>query len=185
MKKILTSTVTLALSLVFINQVNAQKKIPAAQVDDFLTIQGQVIGKETILDGVTIRLFKGNSSVDSVYTGKNGAFQFKLSKDLYYAIEFDKFGYEKTSVLINTNRWDVDPQNEDNAYQVDFEVELMEEIDGKDKLPLTAVDYDVLDFPKVLIGYKAGEEEGFHSDKKYLKVVKEDLKKIKVIAKKK
>jgi hypothetical protein len=42
---------------------------------------------------------------------------------------------------------------------------------------------DVIDFPKVLIGYKAGEDEGFFSDKKYVKSTRESLKKIKESAK--
>jgi hypothetical protein len=94
-------------------------------------------------------------------------------------MEFSRVGYENTCVLINTNRWDVDPPNEDNGYQVDFEVELITELVNKANMPLTAEDLDVLDFPKVMIGYKAGEDEGFYSDKKYMKSVKESLKKIK------
>lgn len=151
--------------------------------EDFLVIQGIVVDDETTLEGVTIRLFKGNSKIDSVYTGKNGAFQFSLGKEYYYAMEFSRVGYENTCVLINTNRWDVDPQNEDNGYQVVFEVELINEIPNKSSLALTAEDYDVLDFPKVMIGYKAGEDEGFVSDKIYMKSVKESLKKIKNTAK--
>jgi hypothetical protein len=34
-----------------------------------------------------------------------------------------------------------------------------------------------------MIGYKSGEDEGFFSDKKYVKTVKESLKKIKTTAK--
>ncbi len=153
--------------------------------EDFLLIQGIVVDGESRLEGVTIRLYKGNTKIDSVYTGKNGTFKFTLGGDYYYAMEYSRVGYENTCVLINTNRWDVAPQDEDNGYQVDFEVELIPEISNKNALSLSAVDLDVLDFPKVLIGYKAGEEEGFFSDKKYTKEVKESLKKVKLSAKKK
>ncbi|HRG57596.1 MAG TPA: hypothetical protein PK323_01490 [Bacteroidia bacterium] len=164
-------------------QLFAQKSEPAAPKEDFLVIQGIVVDDEARLEGVTIRLFKGNSKIDSIYTGKNGAFQFTLGKDYYYAIEYSRIGYENTCVLINTNRWDVDPQNEDNGYQVDFEVELISEIPNKNNLNLPTDVLDALDFPKVMIGYKAGEDEGFYSDKKYMKTVKESLKKIKDTAK--
>ncbi len=166
-----------------VNHAFAQKTEASAPKEDFLVIQGIVVDNETRLEGVTIRLFKGNSKIDSVYTGKNGAFQFTLGKDYYYAIEYSRVGYENTCVLINTNRWDVDPQNEDNGYQVDFEVELLSEIANKQNLALGAEELDALDFPKVMIGYKAGEDEGFYSDKKYMKTVKESLKKIKDTAK--
>ncbi len=165
------------------SQSFAQKTEVSAPKEDFLVIQGIVVDNESRLEGVTIRLFKGNSKIDSVYTGKNGAFQFTLGKDYYYAIEYSRVGYENTCVLINTNRWDVDPPNEDNGYQVDFEVELLSEIANKQNLSLSEKDLDVLDFPKVMIGYKAGEDEGFYSDKKYMKSVKESLKKIKDTAK--
>jgi hypothetical protein len=161
----------------------AQKNNEIVAKEDFLVIQGIVVDNEARLEGVTIRLFKGNTKIDSVYTGKNGAFQFTLGKDYYYAIEYSRVGYENTCVLINTNRWDVDPQNEDNGYQVDFEVELMAELPNKNDLKLPFEDMDVLDFPKVMIGYKSGEDEGFFSDKKYVKTVKESLKKIKTTAK--
>lgn len=167
--------------LLTMNQTFAQKTEPAATAakEDFLVIQGIVVDNESRLEGVTIRLYKGNSIIDSVYTGKNGAFQFTLGKDYYYAIEYSRVGYENTCVLINTTRWDVDPQNEENGYQVDFEVELVPEIPNKHTLALSSEDLDVLDFPKVMIGYKAGDDEGFYSDKKYMKGVKESLKKIK------
>jgi len=171
--------------LLTIHQAFAQKTAAIAAKEDFLVIQGIVVDNESRLEGVTIRLFKGNSKIDSIYTGKNGAFQFTLGKDYYYAIEYSRIGYENTCVLINTNRWDVDPQNEDNGYQVDFEVELITEIVNKNELALAADDFDALDFPKVIIGYKAGDDEGFYSDKKYMKTVKESLKKIKDTAKKK
>lgn len=161
----------------------AQNKEAAPVKEDFLVIQGIVVDNEARLEGVTIRLYKGNSKIDSIYTGKNGAFQFTLGKDYYYAIEYSRVGYENTCVLINTNRWDVDPQNEDNGYQVDFEVELIAEIPNKQNLNLSSDVLDALDFPKVMIGYKAGEDEGFYSDKKYMKSVKESLKKIKDTAK--
>jgi hypothetical protein len=161
------------------NHSIAQKTEASAPKEDFLVIQGIVVDNDVRLEGVTIRLFKGNSKIDSIYTGKNGAFQFTLGKDYYYAMEFSRVGYENTCVLINTNRWDVDPPNEDNGYQVDFEVELITELVNKANMSLTAEDLDVLDFPKVMIGYKAGEDEGFYSDKKYMKSVKESLKKIK------
>jgi hypothetical protein len=161
----------------------AQKTEISAPKEEFLVIQGIVVDNDARLEGVTIRLFKGNSKIDSVYTGQNGAFQFTLGKDYYYAMEYSRVGYENTCVLINTNRWDVDPPNEDNGYQVDFEVELLAEIPNKQNLSLSEQDLDVLDFPKVMIGYKAGEEEGFYSDKKYMKSVKESLKKIKDTAK--
>jgi hypothetical protein len=114
-----------------------------------------------------------------VYTDSEGSFKFELGKDDYYAIEYTRVGYENTSVLINTNRWDVEPQDENNGYQVDFEVDLIPEIPNKNQLKLSKDDTDVLDFPKVLIGYKSGEDEGFFSDKKYIKYTRESLKKIK------
>lgn len=179
LKKIILASVLLNMA----NQSVAQNASLPAPKEDFLVIQGIVVDNETRLEGVTVRLFKGNSKIDSVYTGKNGAFQFTLGKDYYYAIEYSRVGFENTCVLINTNRWDVDPQNEDNGYQVDFEVELLAEIPNKNNLKMPAEDLDVLDFPKVMIGYKAGEDEGFFSDRKYVKTVKESLKKIKDAAK--
>jgi hypothetical protein len=172
-----------AFSLLAVNISFAQNEAPTTVKEDFLVIQGIVVDNDSRLEGVTIRLFKGNSKIDSIYTGKNGAFQFTLGKDYYYAIEYSRIGYENTCVLINTNRWDVDLPNEDNGYQVDFEVELITEIPNKHNLVLAPEDLDALDFPKVMIGYKAGEDEGFYSDKKYMKAIKESLKKIKDTAK--
>jgi hypothetical protein len=173
----------LPILFILATQLFAQNAAEPAVKEDFLVIQGIVVDNEARLEGVTIRLYKGNSKIDSIYTGKNGAFQFTLGKDYYYAIEYSRIGYENTCVLINTNRWDVDPQNEDNGYQVDFEVELIAEIPNKQNLALSPDVIDALDFPKVMIGYKAGEDEGFYSDKKYMKSVKESLKKIKDTAK--
>ena len=165
------------------NPTFAQKTATSAPKEYFLVIQGIVVDNDARMEGVTIRLFKGNSKIDSIYTGKNGAFQFTLGKDYYYAMEYSRVGYENTCVLINTNRWDVDLQNEDKSYQLDFEVELLPEITNKQSLSLAAEDIDVLDFPKVIIGYRSGEDQGFYSDKKYMKSVKESLKKIKDTAK--
>ncbi|MCC6250865.1 MAG: hypothetical protein IT238_00210 [Bacteroidia bacterium] len=180
-----SSLIIFVLTLLCVTKTQAQKSKEESASDDFLVIQGIVVDNETRLQGVTIRLFKGNSKIDSVYTGKNGAFQFNLGKDYLYAIEYSRVGYENTCVLINTNRWDVDAQDEDNGYQIDFEVELIPEISNKNTMGLSPEDIDILDFPKVLIGYKSGEDEGFYSDKKYVKSVKESLKKIKTASKKK
>ena len=176
----------LALGTIFllgINYADAQKTEVAPVLDDFLTVKGIVVDNESILEGVVVRLFKGNSKIDSVYTGKNGSFEFNLGKDYYYAIEYSRVGYENTCVLINTNRLDVEKENEDNVYQVNFEVELIDEIPNKHNLILPAEDLDALDFPKVMIKYKNGEDEGFHPDKAYTKSLKESLKKIKEAAK--
>ena len=161
----------------------AQKKAGSQQKDNFLMIKGVVVDDGDKLEGVNIRLFKGNNIVDSVYTDSEGSFKFALGKDDYYAIEYTRVGYENTSVLINTNRWDVEPQDENNGYQVDFEVDLIPEIPNKNQLKLSKDDTDVLDFPKLLIGYKSGEDEGFFSDKKYVKSTRDSLKKIKDAAK--
>lgn len=162
----------------------AQNEVTAPPKEDFLVIQGIVVDEESRLEGVTIRLFKGNTKIDSIYTGKNGAFQFTVGKDYFYAIEYSRVGYENTCVLINTNRPNVDPKHEDNGYQVDFEVDLIPEIENKQNLSLSSEDWDVLDFPKVIICYKdMGEDEGFISDNKYNKSVKESLKKLKASAK--
>lgn len=180
--RILLSFVLILLTLY--TRVSAQNKETVPEVYDFLKVEGIVVDDETRLEDVTIRLFKGNSKVDSVYTGKNGHFEFVLGKDLFYSMEFEKYGYEKTVVLINTNRYQVDEENQDNSYVVGFEVELIEEIKTKNNLGLSPEDKDFFDFPRVIIGYKGGEEEGFFNDSKYLKNIKSELKKIKETAKK-
>jgi hypothetical protein len=176
----------LTLGSIFLSSINfafAQKTDVAPVVDDFLTVKGIVVDSESVLEGAVVRLFKGNSKIDSVYTNKNGSFEFTLGKDYFYAIEYSRVGYENTCVLINTNRTDVEKENEDNAYQVNFEVELIDEIPNKHNLVVPAEDLDALDFPKVMIKYKNGEEEGFYPDNAYTKTIKESLKKIKVAAK--
>ncbi len=162
--------------LLTINQGIAQETVPANDTDGFLEIQGIVVVKDFRLEGVTVRLFKGNSKVDSVYTGKNGGFQFDLGKDCYYAMEFSRVGFENTCVVINTYR-NVPKPKKERGYLVEFEVELIPEVTNKSEL--SSEDIDALDFPKVMIVYTAGKDEGFYSDKKYLKSVKESLKKIK------
>jgi hypothetical protein len=181
--KCITKLTLQCLLIILATQSFAQKKEVKAPNEDFLVIQGRVTDNGPRVKGVTVRLFKGNSKIDSVYTGKNGEFQFSLGKDYFYTIELSKFGFENTCVLINSSRWDVDPQNEDKRYQVDFEVELIPEIENKKNLSLSEQYLDVIDFPKVIIGYMSGEDEGFYSDKKYMKYVKESLKKIKDTAK--
>jgi len=110
MNKTINCLATAILLLTSMHSI-AQKNAGAKQEDNFLLIKGIVVDDGDKLEGVNIRLFRGNNIVDSVYTNSEGSFKFDLVKDDYYAIEYSRVGYENTSVLINTNRWDVEPQD--------------------------------------------------------------------------
>jgi hypothetical protein len=157
----------------------AQEKTAEAEQEGFFRIRGLVTCDDVKQEGAVVRLYQGNVKVDSTYTGKGGKFSFILLKDQEYTIEILKYSYEPSLVKINTFRKKVDPENENNYYDLAIEAELVPEIrnkEGRDE------ELDILDFPIAEIYYN-NKEDMFVNNTKYTKYIKSEIKKIRASSK--
>ena len=62
--KCITKLTLQCLLIILATQSFAQKKVVKAPNEDFLVIQGKVTDNGPRVQGVTVRLFKGNSKID-------------------------------------------------------------------------------------------------------------------------
>lgn len=170
MMKIFTSC-CLFLGLLLLSRPALQ----AQEDDGFFQFRGIAVSKESPMEDVVARLYKGNTKIDSSYTPKNGKFEFSLAKDQVYMVELDKFGYVHSRVVIDTHRKGMDAGNADHTYELVVEAEMFEEFKA---MAGTEEDQDILDFPIAMIYYKPGDDE-FVNYTKYTKYVKGEIKKLK------
>ena len=73
------------------------------QNDFILTVSGRVMLDGKTIDNVAVSIYRNNELVDSIFTGPNGKFKYKLLVNSYYALIFDNSGnYHKTLVIETT-----------------------------------------------------------------------------------
>lgn len=134
-----------------------------------LEITGIVKHEGTLIDGVTIKLYKENEEMEMTEITStpyhDHSFKFKLLKDSYYAIEVSKDGYITRLISISTQ---LPPDvNVNPIFKYEFHLEMFKTQEGLD-------DY-YLDFPVALIDYDANKDL-FISHEKYTKFIKGKIK---------
>ena len=142
-----------------------------AQKSSVLEIKGHIFHGEERIEKALVKLYQNNKVVQMMYTKKNGKFSFILFSGIQYMVEVSNPGFVPERIQISTK----EPTEYSGKYLYEFKVDLMSLKKFK------GIDISSLDFPTAIIKYYKKEGEYLH-DKVYSKSVKEELKKLKGLA---
>lgn len=122
----------------------------------FLPVSGVVKDGKTRVEGAQIKLYCGNTVVNTFQTRKNGKFEMELDLGADYTIEVLKEGYIPKRIGINTAS-EVDYKRmEYLPYGVDISLTAISNMAG--------VNTDVLDYPFALVSYDHNDRLFLHNE---------------------
>jgi tetratricopeptide (TPR) repeat protein len=128
--------------------------INGQQAERFLEARGMAELDDKPLANVTATLYEGVTKVNSMQTGTDGTFSFRLEANKNYIIEVSKNGLVTKKINFNTNL----PDEESGKWVSEFGMVMVRPCEG--------VDYSVLQKPVDIVRFNA-KRRSFESDKDY------------------
>jgi len=123
--------------------------------DRYLEIRARAELEMQPLKDATVNLYRDNSKVNSVRTGSDGMFSFKLDMNSKYTIEVTKEGFVSKRLSFDTSI----PDDIGGIWVREFSISVLRNCDG--------VDYSALKDPVDIIKYNSRRKD-FDSDKDYV-----------------
>jgi tetratricopeptide (TPR) repeat protein len=158
-----TLSLFVLLSLFNYQAISAQKKDGK---ENYLTIDGVVDkGEDNPIEGATVKLFEKGNLVNSITTGKDGMFNFKLGVNSEFLLEVSMTGMVTKLFNVNTTV----PEYEKGIWDRAFSVTLFE--------PCAGVDMSLLQSPVFKLVYNSLNRE-FLPEKNYDKVMVDKLQQL-------
>lgn len=133
-----------------------------AQLGRKFKVAGAVYEDIMPLQGATVKLYKGNSVLETIKTSGNSRFQFTLEANNEYSIRISKDGYYTKRIDFNTSA----PDDAILNFTTEFEVGLMKTCDG--------VDASILDKPIDIVRYNSNRQ-AFVSDEGHYQSMRNKL----------
>lgn len=149
-----------------------------AQTNTLLKVKGITTNggaiNTSILEGVTVNIYKYNDKIDTFKSDKKGNFQFEIEMNSYIILEFLKEGFLSKKILFDTKNQRIDYSK--NYIPFNFEIMMLEEVED--------VNYDDIDFPITMIKYSEEEKEFLYVEKYTNDMIKRQEKVITKLEKK-
>ena len=120
----------------------------------FLKMTGMVNGESMFLEGTQISIFCKGEKVDSTKSKKGGEFDFYLAKNQLYIIDFNRDGYEKVRILVDTRANAKTSPDMAKSYAFDIVLEMFVSETHKSA---NEEEMDLLDYPFHIISYSPGK----------------------------
>jgi tetratricopeptide (TPR) repeat protein len=135
---------------------------------NFLEIEGVVELNMTPLKNATVTLYQKNSKINSITTGSDGIFRFKLDMNNYYIVEVSKNKYISKRIAFDTSIPD-DQATWTKTWG--FAISVLKSCEG--------VNYSALKEPVDIIKYNKRRKD-FDSDKDYVFMMKTKIENIEI-----
>lgn len=155
-----TITYLVAVTLLFvgefgfsqINEKNYAEVVTEVSAENKISIGGYVTSVGSLLDNVEVLVYQNNKIVEHFNSSNLGEFEFDITTNNYYTVEFKRNGFFSKRIIIDTFTESFEVSEKMN---IEFSVDLIKEED------LNGIDADVLDFP--ICKYEFDEKnEGFN-----------------------
>ncbi|MBN2613122.1 MAG: hypothetical protein JXB00_16335, partial [Bacteroidales bacterium] len=140
-------------------------KLFSQETERYLEIRGRAELDMQPLNGAIATLYEGNTKINSVRTGSDGMFSFKLEMNKYYVVEVGKERYISKRLAFDTSL----PGEETGIWVREFAMSVVKSCDG--------VDYAALSDPVDVIKYNAKRKD-FESDNAHLSKMRSKLERI-------
>ncbi|MFO7658379.1 MAG: SpaA isopeptide-forming pilin-related protein, partial [Bacteroidales bacterium] len=142
--------------------INSIISLYPQQTENYLEIRGRAELDMQPLNGAVITLYEGNTKINSVKTGSDGIFSFKLEINKYYVVEVGKDKYISKRLAFDTSL----PEEEKGVWVREFAMSVVKSCDG--------VNYSALTDPVDVIKYNAKRKD-FESDNAHLSKMRSKL----------